>query len=283
MDVRQSERARIPSSRLGSGVGNLGYGHHDLPFPGTLLWQSAQICIAVFLPLTLSSVAEAQTGTWKGATVFLTEKPADSETANSTPRAFTVTSESANAKSIELSDGQRNSPEFAKDDLGKRFVLLDGAATYFRAQLVADPMNAFALQSLALVETQFGQTVWGNLDTQKAAEMGNALPGEPGQSRVDWTLWVHYRVIPPEIYAVPAPEYVNLAQQFQSGCPCSPWASNSITPTGPVTPHQSGPPAEPAPAPPASSETPTPQTPAVPDASGAPTRFKLAPAPRAMP
>ena len=67
----------------------------------------------------------AKTGTWKGATVFLTEKPADSETANSTPRAFTVTSESANAKSIELSDGQRNSPEFAKDDLGKRFVLLD--------------------------------------------------------------------------------------------------------------------------------------------------------------
>jgi hypothetical protein len=118
-----------------------------------------------------------------------------------------------------------------------KFILVDEATTYFTARLVADPMDAFALRNLAAMEQYFGEVERANVDYENAALLHDDLLNvNSGRSRRKWTLWVHYRVIPRQIYAVPESDRLDLLSQLQSNSGCRPATPGPATPVTPVAP-----------------------------------------------
>jgi hypothetical protein len=212
--------------------------------------------LAVVLFLALLSPSMADDVAWMGKTVIprystesecsaqSNEVPAlpDEPPTVSAPQLYLVVNEFGDNIDVCLI-GTDNSPATTQRETFDKckFILVDRAATYFTARLVADPMDAFALRNLAAVEQYFGEVERANMDYENAALLhDDLLNPNPGRSRRKWTLWVHDRVIPRQNYAVPASERLDLLSQFHSKNEACPATAGPPMPVAPAAPATSG-------------------------------------------
>jgi hypothetical protein len=196
--------------------------------------------LAMLVSLSFSSAANADADTWVGATVCPTKSSTFKDSLNLTTAAFRVIAETrlpalkADGTPMMSEDGRYELIDYIAIPVGNGplrwlpkdgFIQIDGAITYFKSRLVANPMDEFALRKLAQVEAYFGDEQW-RFDWVQANSLRSDLEQTgTGRYRRKWTEWVNQRMIPPHVVAVSASDCLILPPQIAD--PPSPGASGS--------------------------------------------------------